>query len=461
MTDNQVRQPPSLRYAWYVVIVLMLCYTLSFVDRQIMGFLVGPIKQDLNVSDTRVGLLGGLAFAIFYTVLGLPMGRLADSKSRRAIIAFGVIFWSIMTATCSLAKSFWTLFAARIGVGVGEATLAPAAFSLISDYFPKEKLAKALSVYSMGILIGSGLASILGGAIVQAVTKLPVVDVPLLGEMAPWRLTFIAVGFPGILVALLLFTVREPVRHNLMLDASGNAATLAVSEVVAQIRLRWTSVLGVSFGMACQSLCNYAVVFWAPPFFARVHHWEPAQTGLALGLTTIIAGCAGLFVGGSLCDRWLRQGLRESPLKVGMIGVMGAGVALMLAFSASDARWTVALLAPGFFFLGFPIGSAYASLQWIFPNQVRGVVSALLIFILNLFGLTLGPFLPGFFNDYLFHDELMVGKSIVLTLAIATVIGAALFRGTYASYAKHHAMLEDGTGAAGRWTAGQKEGSVA
>lgn len=461
MTDNQVRQPPSLRYAWYVVIVLMLCYTLSFVDRQIMGFLVGPIKQDLNVSDTRVGLLGGLAFAIFYTVLGLPMGRLADSKSRRAIIAFGVIFWSIMTATCSLAKSFWTLFAARIGVGVGEATLAPAAFSLISDYFPKEKLAKALSVYSMGILIGSGLASILGGAIVQAVTKLPVVDVPLLGEMAPWRLTFIVVGLPGILVALLLFTVREPVRRNLMLDASGNAATLAVSEVVAQIRLRWTSVLGVSFGMACQSLCNYAVVFWAPPFFARVHHWEPAQTGLALGLTTIIAGCAGLLVGGSLCDRWLRQGLRESPLKVGMIGVMGAGVALMLAFSASDARWTVALLAPGFFFLGFPIGSAYASLQWIFPNQVRGVVSALLIFILNLFGLTLGPFLPGFFNDYLFHDELMVGKSIVLTLAIATVIGAALFRGTYASYAKHHAMLEDETGAAGRWTAGQKEVSVA
>lgn len=442
MIDSNTREQPSLTYAWYVVFILMLCYTLSFIDRQIIGFLVGPIKQDLQVSDTLMGLLQGFAFAVFYTFLGLPIGRLADTKSRRAIIAVGVVFWSIMTAACSMARSYWTLFATRIGVGVGEATLAPAAFSLISDYFPKEKLARALSVYSMGILIGSGLASILGGAIVQTVTNMPPVHVPVLGTMAAWRLTFLIVGIPGLLMALLLFTVREPMRRNTIRNAQGTVAHLSVDQVVAEIRLRWASVLGVSLGMACQSMCNYAVVAWAPAFFRRVHHWEPAVTGLALGIPTILAGCAGLFVGGSLCDRWLKAGLRESPLRVGMIGVLCAGASLILAFSVSDPRLTVALLVPGFFFLGFPIGSAYASLQWIFPNQVRGVVSALLIFILNLVGLSLGPFLPGVFNDFLFKDELMVGKSIALTLAIATVIGALLFRVTYAPYRRHHAMMD-------------------
>jgi MFS family permease len=442
--NDKNNEPTQLGYAWYVVLVLMLCYTLSFVDRQIIGFLVGPIKAELGVSDTKMGLLQGLAFAVFYTFLGLPIGRLADSKSRRAIIAIGVVFWSIMTAGCSLARSYWMLFATRIGVGVGEATLAPAAFSLISDYFPKDKLARALSVYSMGILIGSGLASILGGMIVQTVTKMPPVDVPMLGEMQPWRLTFLIVGLPGLAVALLLLTVREPYRRNMLRDASGAITKLPLREVIAQIKLRWASVAGVSFGMACQAMCNYAVVAWAPAYFERVHGWAPAARGMALGIPTIFAGCAGLFVGGWLCDRWLRQGTREAALRVGVIGVIGAGVSLMTAFSASDPSITVLLLWPGFFFLGFPIGSAYASLQWIFPNQLRGVVSALLIFILNLIGLSAGPFLPGFFNDYLFNSEQAIGKSIVLTLGLATVIGATLFRATYAPYRRHHEMLERG-----------------
>lgn len=440
--DASAASSPNLTYAWYVVVVLMICYTLSFVDRQIMGFLVGPIKADLQISDTQIGLLGGLAFAVFYTVLGLPMGRIADTKSRRTLIAVGVVFWSIMTASCALARSFWSLFAARVGVGVGEATLAPAAFSLISDYFPKDQLARALSVYSMGILIGSGVASIVGGAIVQFVTNMPPFEVPFFGTMAPWRLTFLVVGLPGFAVALLLYTVREPIRKHMMLNTSGQAVALNLDEVVEQIRLRWTSLLGVSLAMSCQALCNYAVVFWAPPFFARVHEWPAGQTGLALGLTTIIAGCAGLFVGGSLCDRWFSRGMREAPLKVGMIGVICAGISLMIAFSVRDPMLTVAFLAPGFFFLGFPIGSAYASLQLIFPNQVRGVVSALLIFILNLGGLSLGPFLPGFFNDYVFQDEQMVGMSLVLTLGLATVIGALLFRLSYAPYRRHHQMME-------------------
>jgi MFS family permease len=233
MNDNS-GTPHNSGYAWYVVIVLMVIYTLSFIDRQILAFLVGPIRADLQISDTAIGLLGGFAFAIFYTLLGLPMGWLADRKSRRGLIAIGLVFWSLMTALCSLARSFGTLFAARIGVGVGEATLTPAAFSLIADYFPREKLARALSVYSMGILIGSGLAFIVGGAVVQAMNGMPALQVPVLGTMAPWRLTFLIVGLPGLAIALLLLTVREPVRRNVIRDTAGITTTIALPSIASQ-----------------------------------------------------------------------------------------------------------------------------------------------------------------------------------------------------------------------------------
>jgi MFS family permease len=183
-TTAQVSQQSSLRYAWYVVFVLMVCYTLSFIDRQILSLLVAPIKRDLGISDTKIGLLQGLAFALFYTLLGFPLGWIADRYSRRNLVAAGVFFWSLMTALCSLAASFSSLFLARMGVGVGEATLGPSAFSLISDYFPKERLGGALSVYSMGIFIGSGLALIVGGTVVSAVQEMPAVTLPVIGAMA-------------------------------------------------------------------------------------------------------------------------------------------------------------------------------------------------------------------------------------------------------------------------------------
>jgi MFS family permease len=441
MNDNS-GAPGHSGYAWYVVIVLMVIYTLSFIDRQILAFLVGPIRADLQISDTSMGLLGGFAFAIFFTLLGLPMGWIADRKSRRGLIAVGVVFWSIMTALCSVARSFGTLFAARIGVGVGEATLTPAAFSLICDYFPRDRLARALSVYSMGILIGSGLASIVGGAVVQAVLGMPEVQIPVLGTMAAWRLTFLVVGIPGLAIALLLLTVREPARRHLIRDTAGNPARLNLREVAAQIAQRGGTLLLIGFGLACQSLCSYGIGFWGPPFFARIHQWEPAVTGLVLGGTTIIGGCAGLLAGGTLCDRWIGRGMREAPVRICMIGVLGAGVSLFAAFAVHDAVITAVLLAPAFFFLGFPLGSGLAALQFIVPNQVRGVASALVMFILSMGGLGLGSFLPGFFNDYLFRDDMAIGKSLLLMFALASAIGVVLFRASFASYRRHHQALE-------------------
>ncbi len=420
----------DLRYAWYVAIVLMVCNTLSFIDRQILGLLVTPIKLELNISDTRIGLLQGLAFGLFYTLLGIPMGRIADRSNRRTLVAVGIFCWSLMTALCAGARSFWTLFAARMGVGVGEATLSPSAFSLLSDYFPKERLGTALSVFSMGIFFGSGLALIIGGLVI--------------GAVGSWRSTFLIVGLPGLLVALLAYTIKEPPRKNLLLTASGAAPKLSLAEVVEQVMLRWQSVVGICLAFAFQALCNYAQQAWLPTFFIRVHSWTPRQAGLTLGVISLGAGLLGAYLGGVLCDRWQRRGMGEAPLRVGVLATVCAGVFFSLAMAAPAINLQLVLLVPAFFFLAMPIGSVYASLQLILPNQVRGQIGALQVFTLNLGGLILGPFLPGFFNDYLFSDAQMVGWSLALTVGLASLLSAILFRATWRPYRKHYAQMHGG-----------------
>ncbi|MDX2033748.1 MAG: MFS transporter [Blastocatellia bacterium] len=417
----------SLRYAWYVAIVLMACNTLSFIDRQILGLLVTPIKLELGISDTRIGLLQGLAFGIFYTLLGMPMGRIADRGSRRMLITAGIVCWSVMTALSAGARSFWTLFAARMGVGVGEATLSPSAFSLLSDYFPKEQLGKALSIFSMGVFFGSGLALIVGGLII--------------GAVGSWRLTFLIVGLPGLLAGLLVYTIREPARKNLLRTADGHVSRLSFAEVVEQVELRWQSVAGICLGFAFQALCNYAQQAWLPTFFIRVHGWAPRQAGLTLGIMSLATGLLGAYLGGGLCDHWQQRGRADAPLRVGVLATACAGLFFSLAMAMPALNMQLVLLVPAFFFLAMPIGSSYASLQLILPNQVRGQVGALQVFTLNLGGLILGPFLPGFFNDYLFKDAKMIGWSLALTVGLASLLSAILFRVTWTPYRRHYAEM--------------------
>lgn len=417
----------NLRYAWYVAVVLMLCNTLSFIDRQILGLLVDPIKHDLGISDTRIGLLQGLAFGIFYTLLGMPMGRIVDRGNRRKLVAAGVFCWSLMTASSAAARGFWSLFAARMGVGVGEATLSPSAFSLLSDYFPKERLATALSVFSMGIFFGSGLALIVGGLII--------------GALGSWRLTFVIVGLPGLLATLLVFTIKEPERKNLL---GGQATKLNLAEVVEQVKLRWQSVVGICLAFAFQALCNYSQQAWLPSFFIRVHGWTKRQAGLTIGIISLVTGLLGAYLGGLLCDYWQRRGKTDASLRVGVLATICAGIFFSLALAMPWVNQQLALLVPAFFFLAMPIGSSYASLQLIVPNQVRGQIGALQIFTLNLFGLILGPFLPGFFNDYLFKDPKMVGVSLSLTVGMASLLSAVLFRATWSHYRNHYAQMHEG-----------------
>jgi MFS family permease len=258
------------------------------------------------------------------------------------------------------------------------------------------------------------------------------------GPIAPWRLVFIAVGLPGILFVLLLLSVKEPPRRGLQRkDASGVPLAAALREVGK----RWQSALGIACMIGCQALSNYALLFWSPTFFERLHDWPRAQSGLVLGFIVVFAGCGGMYLGGRIADRWQRAGITDATLRTGLVSLVGVGITLPIAMLMSTAGATVALIAVAVVFVGFSIGSSYAGLQFIFPNEVRGFGSSLVLFVVNLFGLGLGSGLPGIFTDHVFHDPLRVGHSIALTVALAATVGTIITLFTLKHYRRHYALM--------------------
>jgi MFS family permease len=431
---------PGGREAWYAVFVLTLCFTLSFVDRQILSLLVIPIKHDLAITDTRLALLQGLAFALFFTTLGIPLGRLADIRSRRNIIAIGVLLWSLMTALCSLANGFGSLFVARMGVGVGEATLSPAAFSLIADSFAGASLGTAMSVYSMGIFVGAGLALLVGGAVVQSIMRNATISVPVLGQIASWRGSFLVVAAPGILAVLLVLTIREPVRRLSVSSTDGSPNSFSFWQIFGLIAKRWRSTIGLTLGMICQSGCFYALLAWAPAHFQRVDHWSIARVGRSLGPIILIFGCVGMYCGGVLCDRWLKRGVYEGPLRVATLSALGTGTFFGVAFLMKSPTLALILLCPAFWFLALPNGPLFAAIQLMYPSQARGQVSATMIFA-NLGALIWGPLVPALISDHIFRNTQMIGASLALTVAAASLCMLAIFPLTYASYRQDVATM--------------------
>ena len=416
---------PRPALGWYAVSVLLVAYVFSFIDRTIIGLLVGPIKASLDISDTQFALLGGLAFTLFYCVLGVPIGRIADRVSRRGLIALGVAVWSFMTALCGWAAGFWQLFLARVGVGVGEAALTPAAYSMIADYFPKDRLGRALAVYQSGAFLGAALAFILGGAVIAAVTTFvaanPDFSVPLLPEVQGWRLVFITVGAPGLLVALWMFTVREPSRKGRVAEAGAALPFLAVVAYVWRHRRLFLPHF-IGFGVLVVTFQN--VVVWGPAYFTRHFGMTEAQTGLTLGLVLLVFSSAGVIGGGFLSDLLVKRGRAEGPMRVGAI----AGLAL-LPFAATativdSLALSLALFCPMMFFASFPLGSAAQALQMVTPNEMRGQVSAIYMLFLNALSYCLGPLIVGMVTDYAFADEGAVGYSLAIVSAVSAPVAA-------------------------------------
>ncbi|MAI06682.1 MAG: hypothetical protein CBC47_06140, partial [Alphaproteobacteria bacterium TMED87] len=268
---NSKRTWPSIRYAWFVVLVLTLANTVSFIDRQILSLLVEPIRADLDINDTQISLLQGFAFVVFYVAMGLPIARLADSKNRKYIIIIGVALWSLMTAICGLAKTFIHLFIARMGVGVGEASLSPSAHSMLSDYFPPEKLSFPLGVYAAGITSGMGIALVAGAAVIDLINSFGTLNLPFFGLLKPWQTTFIIVGALGSLVILLMCFVKEPKRIGMLgvVNDKDKASVVPLSQVIEYFKLNWKSYSTIYLGFTMTAASAYGLASWTPTFYIR------------------------------------------------------------------------------------------------------------------------------------------------------------------------------------------------
>jgi predicted MFS family arabinose efflux permease len=380
-------EPPQAHpfpYRAYVLAILVLVYTFNFIDRQIVGILAVPIKHELGLTDTQLGLVGGLALAFFYTLLGIPIARLADRASRVGIMTVALGLWSLMTAACGLANSFAQLFIARLGVGVGEAGGVAPAYSLICDYFPPAQRARALSAYSFGIPIGSAAGILLGGFITHWMS---------------WRMAFFIVGLAGLLIApLLKATVREPFRGGLD-PAPPPAARPTLPEVVTTLAGK-LSFWGLALGAAASSMMGYGLLFWMPSFLVRSFALSLVQASLAYGGLVLMGGLAGIWLGGSLADRHGMQHRAAYALvpAIAFLATIPFYVAGVL--STSLGVCLAVLLVPTALGLVW-LGPVLTAVQHLVPASMRATASAVFLFINNLLGIGLGTTVIGALSDAL------------------------------------------------------------
>jgi len=432
---------PKPAYAWYVVLVLFLAYVVSFLDRQILTLLVDPIKRDLAISDTMVSLLHGFTFAIFYTVLGFPLGRMADRRNRTRLIMTGIGLWSLMTAMCGLARNALMLFFARVGVAVGEATLSPSAYSLISDYFPRDKRGRAISFYSLGIFAGAGMAYIFGGLVAGIASRPEVSSLPLLGQFRPWQLTFIFTGLPGILIVALMLSVKEPSRKECLGDgASGLSLAEAWRYLLSHRRVYFALLVGNAF----IALANYALFAWLPAYFIRVFGYTPSHIGATFGSLILVFGTSGLVLGGMLADSRFRRGRLGAHYNI-TVGLTALGIvpaALMLGGPTEQAQ--LALVAVLVFCGAVSTGLVPAATQLITPNELRGQVTAVYLLLTTLVGLGIGPTAVALMTDYLFGDPQAVGRSLAITLTVTLIVAVSLMLTGRSAYLARQRQIADG-----------------
>jgi MFS family permease len=424
--------------AWYAVAVLLFAYLLSIMDRQILTLLVGPIQKTLGVNDTLMGLLSGFTFAAFYALMGLPIARLIDRGDRRLIIAVGIALWSLATAASGLATAYWHLLLARIGVAVGEAVLLPGAVSLIADLFGPERRGRAMNLFGASGAVGSGAGLFVGGLILGILTLSPPV-LPWLGVLHPWQGTFLVVGLPGIVVALLMLAVPEPRNVLRGTAAAGNrhVATSSVpgSEVRRYIAENWKTVTSLMFGAGFFYAIVYGWITWTPTYFAREFGWNYSTIGKLVGLFLAIIGPTGTLAAGWLGSVWKRRwGAPHAYLGVAAIASVGFTVSTVGMVMMPTANLAIIFVALASCFPFFLFGVGPSAIQEISPAPMRGQFAALYTGILNLLGAGCGPVAIAALTDYVLHDQMAIKYSIGIVCLVFGVIAFALFRRGFGSY---------------------------
>jgi len=409
----------SAARGWWMVAVFCLAGFVSYTDRLILSALVDPLRADLGISDAQVSLLQGFAFVLIYVLAGLPLGRMADRGRRRSLLLFGAVTWCLGTAYCGLAPGFWSLFAGRLIVGIGEAALAPAAISMLADAIPAQRRGTAVGIFMMGMVVGGPAAIGIGGILLGATQAGTLSSVPLLAGLAPWRVVLLLVGIAGLIVPLLFLTLREPVRTG----ASGQSMRL--SQVIAYFMRHWRLFVPLYLGMALLSIGDYGLLSWVPTSFSRRFAWPPERIGVLIGTITALAGVSGTVAAGLLSDAAARRGGTRARLR---IVIAGAATAAFSAALVSMDHPGVVLAGLGLWTFASAVGAigSIAALQEMVPNELRGIGMSILAFCNTLLGLGCGPTAVALITEGVFDDP-AVGLAVSLVVVPAGAIACLLF----------------------------------
>lgn len=414
---------PAERHGWFVVAVLCACSVVSFIDRQIISLLVEDLRRDLGLSDTAIGLLQGLSFALFYAVCAIPLGRLADTSNRKRLVAAGMCVWTGATALCGLAGNFLQLFCARMLVGAGEATLTPSTYSMLADVFRPTRLALPCGVYAGSSFIGSGLALLLGGMILAHLSQSGPVVLPGVGELRNWQAAFMfAALVSSIVIVLFVVTIQEPVRRGV--PGRQRDSQPSLRELAAFYGDNRRTLNAVFFGVSLLGAAQFSIGAWTPAYFMRLHGWSAAQAGTAYGLVLLACGTSGSVAGGWLADR-MEASWGQGHLRTALISAV-ATLPFAMAFPlAPTGTWVVALLVPTVFLGSLSLGAGPALIPVFAPPRMRAVMIAAYLFAASLLGQAMGPTLVGLSTDYLFGAPARIRESLVLVPATLLVMAAA------------------------------------
>jgi MFS family permease len=421
-TTNAAYPAPAI--AWYATAVLAILYWVSILDRFIISLLVEPIKRDLGITDVQFSLLTGIAFAIAFAVFGFALGVLADRLVRRWVIYAGVSIWSIATAACGFAQQFWHLLLARVGVGVGEAALQPCATSMIADLFPREKLTSAMAAYGLGATVGGGCAFFFGGAIVEWVSQTETIVLPLLGELRSWQAVFVIIGVPGALLALLIFTVPEPVRRGhggqKVVHGSWRSAYIDLFKFMGT-RRRFFVCHYIAFTLASAVLSGTGT--WYPAHMGRTYGWTGSQIGLALGIILTASGLLAQAACGRIVDSMVRRGVRDAQFRYYAICLVLA-TPIGVIGSSSANPW-VFVGGIGLYLTLFSSLSACAgtALNLVTPNKLRGTGMALYAGVAGLIGISAGPVLIALAAK-LFDGPGALGQGMAVVIGVGLPLAA-------------------------------------
>ena len=426
-----MRNYPDKKYGYSAVGILTLAQIFAFIDRQIPSMLVEPIKQDFNLTDSQIALLGGAAFSIFYAVMALPIGYAVDRYKRTRVLGIGIFLWSLMTALAGLANSFGRLFGARIGVAVGEAVMAPTSVSLVSDYFPENKQGKPMGIITSGVYIGIGITLLGGGFLIDYLTELGGLYIPFIGYLKPWQATFMIVGVPGLFVAIGAFLLTEPKRID---EKVGQGPTTESQNVFLHISEHKKTLLPMFGGLIFMALIFYSFTFWAPTMMIRTYNISLSEAGFFLGVITIISSITGTIFAGSVVDYLRNRNYRDAPVRAAMFAVLLAFPPIvLLSFVNSEIAAWICIFIYLFFISSFaPLG--LLAVSGVSRGNVKGQLAAIHAFLMMAFGLSLGPQLTAFFTDFIFIDTNKINLAISATGALVLPISALFFKASLSKY---------------------------